>query len=677
MESKGKSGWGLPVIVAVGAFAYYCSTLKLAPSPQQRRRVILRRLHDGTSPRTLLAEGYTHAELLGAGVPRTSLSPASSPTTSTTRHYRDSLSPSPSEDVSRSRQRKDDSPTDPGSGGVMHWLYGSLHSVTGTIRAASSALADNLRGHSVSTVHGEAKTGSARNARTRPATSPSSTATATSNKTARSGATHTTPCPPSVRLSSALLLSSSKAEKSVEFTSPECSRSRTPGGAVQVCLAALSAAVARGYTEESSSCRYPLEMLRFLHEDGSRLSIMAEDCAAVECDGVMTTEKYVQLSLARARVAADATKAYFKVKLSTAARNIATTVMKSYVNVHVGPSPVILASFYLYSRGTAYTIQLQTHTGVYEARLSDLLYTAQSARLRESGADGVRSGGHCVYQMQADGAKGSSRCYRVEVPLELVARATPTPSGRRNSLTLTPRNAKVFDAACSSKSAVVTLTPSLNASVSSSPGATTLLRDAHVAIILTPAPAPAAAVQQDGDDDDTDHLSEVWKQVKARCDSADSSDKADVNAYVSSSLAIPLPPPEHFCTTVCEHPRDASVTLFIAAAMASCDADLFEVELRCMNGLSGDDLSALFAYLEALFLTPSRPQRSVNGAGQETFALEGLAVTLPETSLRVYGVQVCEGSWFVVRWLYADSAVFPRELEQYCRSLVDNVACVE
>jgi hypothetical protein len=658
MDSRSKGGWGLPVIVAVGAFAYYCTTLKLSADPQQRRRAILQRLYDGSSPQTLLDEGYTRAELLDAGVPRAALS---SPSTNAAPRGSPSASFSDLSRYGSSEQHPNNS-----DGGAFHWLHDTLLSVNNTIQAVSCTLANNLRGRSASTSLGDSKA-SLREASLRHTTSsPVSASEAASNNKC-------TIHSPSVRLAPSLFLKPSKVEMSIESVSPERTRSRTPGGALQAHVAALSAAVARGYSEESVTYRYPLEVLRFLHEDGSRLSVMAESCAAVENDADsngMTTDLYVQRSLARARAAADTTKTYFKVKLSTAARNIATTVMESYVNMHVGPSPVILTSFYLVSHGVAYTIQLQTHTGAYEERLSDLIYTAQSARLHESEGDSTmtRTGsksnegsnrrGHNVFQLRAPGSDGA---YTLQVPVDLVARAEEPANGRRSSLTLTPSGGSQSNAAWYAKVEVRSLnlwpTPPLDGA--------TLLRDDHVTITLTMDHIISASTPMG---DTPAPLSSVTARVASTDDAA-----APINAYVAPSLVIPLPPPEQFCTTVCEHPHDPFVTLFITTASDEV-MDVFEVELRCMTELHTRELEVFFAYLASLFLTPSRPQRKLNGVGQDTFAVEGLAAAPPETSLRVYGVQVSEGNWFVVRWLYADSAIFPRELEQYRRSLVDDVS---
>ncbi|KPA81842.1 hypothetical protein ABB37_04100 [Leptomonas pyrrhocoris] len=644
METKNRSGWGLPVIVAVGVFAYYCATLKLSAAPQQRRREILQRLHGGTSPRTLLEEGYTRAELVDAGVPRTSLALLSSPSASlATAESRDGRSVSQREASQGGRSGR------PASAecGFFSWLYGSLVSVVGTIQAASETIVENLRGRGTSPGTRDGKATGFCDTDASAKTPPVPPAELTSSGAAR---------PTSVRLAPVLLRGRGTVEKPSESAPSEHSCPRAPGGAVQVRIAALSAAVTRGYTEESCTCRYPLDVMRFLHEDGSRLSIMAESCAAVESDGggVVTTAAYVQRSLARARAAADASKAYFKVKLSTAARNIATTVMESYVNAHVGPSPVVLACFYLVSHGVAYIIQLQTHTGVYEERLSDLLYTAQSARLYER--DSSSPCGHNVFQMQIAGVESR---YFLDVPVDLVVRAPAQSSSYRSTLTLSPSSGGRSSVLWNAK---VEIRPANSTATASLPGASTLLRDAHVLITLTLHHADHAPTT----------FPEPLKQVTAR--RASTADAATpVDAYASSSLTLLLPPPEQFCTKVCEHPHDPFVTLFIAAAVSS-ETDLFELELRCMNDIHKQDLCAFFAYLETLFLTPSGLKRTANGAGQAAFAVDGLAVAPPETSLRIDGVQVREGSWLVARWLYADSAVFPRELEQYRRTFMGEVS---
>lgn len=651
MDVKGKSGWGLPILVAVGVLAYYCTTLRVSPDPQHRRQAIHRRLYDGASPRTLLQEGYTRAELLEAGVPSSSLSPRS---------------PASPSDASRSGQSDifSASPDD----GVFAYLCGSLAHVSQTVCAASDALVSGLRGRSRSTSFADTKTGPAEPAMGDYLTKAAPPSPSPPAKAVCSRAAHFT----SIRLAASLMklrgeAPAAAAAMSSTTTSPERARSRTPGGATQVHLAALSAAVTRGYTEESATHRYPLEVLRFLHEDGSRLSLMAESCAAVARDDggcAFRTETYVQRSLSRAQAAADDAKTYFKVKLSTAARNIATTVMERYVNVHVGPSPVILAAFYLVAHDVAYTIQLQTHTGAYEERLADLLYTAQSARLVSVDSAAQRRGipsGHNVCVLQLDGV---AALYAVELPVCLVCHvAAPVDGHARSRLTLTPSSGG-DGMVC--PSAVVEVHPRTSSDIPPR-GARTLFGDAHVVITLTTAQCEVAGT-----------WSTSLHQVTAWCASADDGAAAtdlSSHAFHSAFFTLPLPLPELFCTTVCEHPHDVFVTLFIAPATSPA-ADPVEMELRCVNGLRPDDLDAFFAFLRALFITPSHPQHTVNAAGQKVFAMEGLAVSPAETSLRVYGVEVAEGSWLVMRWLYADSTVFPRELEQYRRALTDEVVCV-
>ncbi|KPI83055.1 hypothetical protein ABL78_7921 [Leptomonas seymouri] len=643
METKGKSGWGLPVILAVGVITLYCTTLKLSAILNQRRRAILQRLQDGTLPCALLEEGYTRVELLGAGVPLVALSSrSSSPATS---EGGNSRSASHSEAARSGRSEHLDTP----EGGVFTWLYDMLLSVSDSPQTASGTIVEDSRRRSPSMNSVDVKA-----TRTRGATAHTAPSCASHTVAASSGG----PRSSSICLASALLRSSHRSTESTESVLPERNRSQTPGGAHKVHVVALSAAVTRSYTEESCIFQYPLEVLRFLHEDGSRLSIMAEDCAAVESDGdgVFTTETYVQRSLARARAAADASKTYFKVKLSTAARNIATTVMESYVNIHVGPSPVTLACFYLVSRGMAYTIQLQTHTGAYEERLSDLLYTAQSARVH--GCSNPPTRGHNVFKMQVEGVES---LYLLDVPVGLVVRAADKSSNCRSTLTLKPRNASGSNVSCCVKAEI---RPANFLSTASQLGVRTLLRDAHVLITLYFNYVEQAST----------NFSELLKMVSARRASAADA-AAPVDTYVSPSLTLPLPSPRQFLSVVCEHTHDPFVSLYIrAAATAPHVADVFEMELRCMHGLDRSGLDTFAAYLKTLFLAPSELKRMVNGAGQEGFVIEGLAAALTETSMRVFGVQVCDDIWLVVRWLYADSAVFPHELKQYCRALTDAVS---
>ncbi|TPP53341.1 hypothetical protein CGC21_38625 [Leishmania donovani] len=609
MDNRGKNEWGFLVVLAVGAFAYYLSTLKPSPDPEKRRKEVLRRLNDGASPLMLLKGGFSPAELLNAGVPREALR---------------SLYPVSSSILSSQTPRREArgrSPSTPG----FSCAYEPLVVATGTMRDVSEALNDGLRSRSMSTsvsdvrevTHGH----TARSTTVLSARSYWQSAENLPNGSRRSPA----------RLAAHMRLSPAQHEFYDCNSMERCSATLTPVGTIRVRVAALSATIACGYSGESAVYHHPLEVLRFLHEDGSRLSIMAEDCSTLKSDEVLTTEVYVKRSLARARAAADDAKTYFKVKLHTAARKIATTVMESYVNIYAGPSPVILAGFYLVKGNTAYTIQLQTHTDAYEERLADLLYTAQSARLQGAGETaGSRCGGgrgRNEYHVQAEGV---DRVYVVEIPVDVVVRGPTAPHAARSELILTP---------C--RSGGDTGAP-WNATIAVCPNAARehaengerrhnvipLLHDAHVLIELI--------------------------------------------VYIAGSLTIILPPPEHFHTVVCEHPYESSMTLFITSVTS---AELFEMELRRLSHMNEDSLEQLFSYVETLFLTPARPRRSMNAAGQACFSVEGIAVSPAKTTLWVYGVQLREECWLIFRWLCAASAAEPPELEQYRRELVKSIVC--
>ncbi|TPP49492.1 hypothetical protein CGC20_18845 [Leishmania donovani] len=609
MDNRGKNEWGFLVVLAVGAFAYYLSTLKPSPDPEKRRKEVLRRLNDGASPLMLLKGGFSPAELLNAGVPREALR---------------SLYPVSSSILSSQTPRREArgrSPSTPG----FSCAYEPLVVATGTMRDVSEALNDGLRSRSMSTSVSDVRevthSHTARSTTVLSARSYWQSAENLPNGSRRSPA----------RLAAHMRLSTAQHEFHDCNSMERCSATLTPVGTIRVRVAALSATIACGYSGESAVYHHPLEVLRFLHEDGSRLSIMAEDCSALKSDEVLTTEVYVKRSLARARAAADDAKTYFKVKLHTAARKIATTVMDSYVNIYAGPSPVILAGFYLVKGNTAYTIQLQTHTDAYEERLADLLYTAQSARLQGAGETaGSRCGGgrgRNEYHVQAEGV---DRVYVVEIPVDVVVRGPTAPHAARSELILTP---------C--RSGGDTGAP-WNATIAVCPNAARehaengerrhnvipLLHDAHVLIELI--------------------------------------------VYIAGSLTMILPPPEHFHTVVCEHPYESSMTLFITSVTS---AELFEMELRRLSHMNEDSLEQLFSYVETLFLTPARPRRSMNAAGQACFSVEGIAVSPAKTTLWVYGVQLREECWLIFRWLCAASAAEPPELEQYRRELVKSIVC--
>ncbi|KAG5464502.1 hypothetical protein LSCM1_00692 [Leishmania martiniquensis] len=644
MESR-ESELGLLVVVAVAAFAYYYSTAKLAPQHKKRRLTVLRRLEGGTSPLELLKEGFSPAELLDAGVPPQALqtvplmTPSISPSKTTRRVCRD---------------------RSPSTSGVFHWVYDAMMRTKCTMQVVSEARRDSQRSGGISASVSGVTLGSVDCSTASRWAQPNwLSAESPSNSSLRSSARLATHAEPSPLQRSVCQCSSLERSSSI----------RTTAGATRVRVEALSAALTHGYTGECAAHHYPLQVLRFLHEDGSRLSIMAENCTTLKGAADLTTEMYMKSSLARARAAAEDAETPFQVKLSTAARNIATTVMEWYVNTYVGSPPVVLAGFYLVKGSVAYTIQLQTNTDAYEERLPDLLYTAQSARLlnAEGAAAQLCPGGQGrkEYHVQAE---GFDRVYVVEAPVEISVRALRAPNGARSELILTPwSSGGEIEAPWKATVAV-----RLNAGREHAQGGERqhyvlqLLSDARVSIELTVHMAGNAAAGSRSPPPVPASLAAIAARE------ATTEDELSSSVYRSAGLTMPLPPPEHFHTVVCEHPAGQSLTLFITPATS---AELFEMELHCMNGMNNDSLEELFSYTERLLLTPIRPKLSTNAAGQACFSIEGLAVSPTGTALQVFGVQLREECWVIVRWLCASRAVIPRELEQYRLELAMSVVC--
>ncbi|KAG5490819.1 hypothetical protein JKF63_00941 [Porcisia hertigi] len=442
-------------------------------------------------------------------------------------------------------------------------------------------------------------------------------------------------------------------------------------GAIRVRVAALTAEITPDYMDDCAFYNYPLEVLRFLHEDGTQLSIMAENCSTFDSDAPLTTETYVKRSLVRARALAEATGTIFEVKLFTAARNIATTVMESYVCTHVGPSPVTLDTFYLVQDNMAYVIQMQTCTDTYEERLSSLLYAVQSARLhgadRTGGIWPPRRRGRNKYHVQVEGV---DRIYVVETPVDVVVRAPTAPHAARSELSLTP-SSRGCDPRASWK-ATVTVSPNTVSERKTDKerehNVISLLCDAHVSVELTWHMAGSASADPTLS---TPSLPPALVAVTAHEATAKDGDFLN-SVYRSAHLTVPLPPPEHFDTVVCEHPYGSSLTLFITPVNA---AELFEVELQSVSDMNDHSLGQLWSYVESLLLTPIHPQRSTNTAGQACFYVEGTAASTTKTKLWVGGAQLSKERWLLVRWLCADSAVVPRELEEYRSELLQRIVC--
>lgn len=477
-----------------------------------------------------------------------------------------------------------------------------------------------------------------------------------------------TPKRMSVRLKSSFA-TRIRAESDEARSSPSCSRTRTPVGTFRMQVGLLSVAISRGYTEESASYRFPLEVLRFLHEDGSRISFMAEDCAAVGSNGEWTTLQYVQRSIERARVASEGAKTYFKVKLLTAANRIATTVMESYANFHVGPIPVMIASFFLVHQGIAYTIQLQTNGNCYEARLADLLHSVQTARLAH---DGESISARCCPHYRGKTVFTVLCCnavhaYCIEVPIDCHVTEPPWVSGQRSvrKLLITPRLSTSW------KGEVTIVEVGLDgarekeaheeAETAKLISQQMLLSDVHHTITLSIFATISSDCQE---------LSVITFPVITARSSSDADTQLPLYRYTSANLTLPLPLPSYFQTTVCEQANEESISLFITAIKTG---DTFEAELHFTMYANEEEYQRFIAYTKSLFLTPSHPIYTVNSGSQESFSVEGLAISPHETTLRIDGVRLGSNRWMMVRWLYADSSIFSRELQQYCECLVGNV----
>lgn len=461
-------------------------------------------------------------------------------------------------------------------------------------------------------------------------------------------------------------------------------------GSYQVRLGPLSVVVRPGFTLESDDYRYPLQCYRYRHKDGSLLTLMAEECSAM--GQPVFIDEYVFRSIDATRAAAERSKAFFKVKLNVDAREVVTTVMEKYVNLHIGPVPIVVASFFAVCGSLALTIQLQAHMAQYHDHMPDLFATVQTARLDASAARQlamVSRGGQCTYALEGG---GDAFGFLLTAPTSVLVRAVEcqmAPSDAPvDSITVarvvhrgTPRWEAHIVVRPRSKWRLVhwlrqveaTLAESHSEPSSSSDPYELPLVPEMVSLVLLP--------------DSVTDLVEVTAMIEALRasgslfisvpsvpplvisqeairwvpphDDANGDDAAAVAAaddwlapsvgfprYVSRYWSLPLPSLQHFETIVCEHAGDNSVTLFLTPTQGT-PSGICEMEpllLHCEHGgvRDGGDVcvNRLVHQSSVLFLHQVDPHISRNEAGEVCVIMEGLSCTRPQCVMRLAAVHV-------------------------------------
>lgn len=432
------------------------------------------------------------------------------------------------------------------------------------------------------------------------------------------------------------------------------------GGRVQAQVGKLCVQLSRGYVEEVSQYRFPIESHLYRHSDGSQLTLFAEECSAV--DGLLSTELYAARSVDRIRTVAEKQKVFFKLQLLARASAVVTTAMEMYANLQLGPSPIMIACFFLVRDGVAYVIQLQAYPNEYEERLPDLLATVQSASLLLDGC-GVgmqpHTRGHNVFHLQD---KTQSRSYLIHLPTEFVVQRACDEC--RHVLTVRHRVSRTWRG----RIVADTVQPNRGADERGN-------GEQEYPLYITLLPDEVYFYVQEDTEAQVEVMDVVYRlitspQTKATPLLSAALPPGEANCYVSPELRVPLPLCDSFLTRVCEHAGDRFITLLIRTPN---EAELFEVELQALYFASSEEYNSFLRALSTLFLTQVHPKKSKRADKKERTSVEGLSATAPDTTLLMDTLRVSPNIWLVARWVFSDSCVVSQSLQCYRDRLLDDV----
>ncbi|EPY27196.1 hypothetical protein STCU_02756 [Strigomonas culicis] len=401
----------------------------------------------------------------------------------------------------------------------------------------------------------------------------------------------------------------------------------------------LTVRIGRGFVEDSASTRFPVDCHQFVHEDGSFICVMAEQLCCVR-EG-LTTQAYAERSLARIEAAALAAKTFFRLKLQTEAKKVVTTVMETYVNFHIGPSPIIVIAFFLVHGPMAYVIQLQCLANEYEKRLADVLACVQSARLLGAGDTRMTRGSNVLTVVDADG----HAAFEVYVsPLFAVS------TDRGGRLRLEHHSTTAWWGILTTREEPVDV---------GEKAVWALLEGKVFFHCFT-------------DDERLEEAAcmEIESLLAPELCFANklSERPLDLYCYVSLDLNVPLPDLTVYEVSVCEHSADAFVTLFIKPKTRMDFT--FEMELRTV-AVVDENMEPFMLYLESLFLTAVSPSLSRGTDGAERISVEGIAAHGCDAMLVIEAVRLGESEyWLVVRWMFGGCDPLPSDLDRYTEQLL-------
>ncbi|KAH9578025.1 hypothetical protein LSM04_002890 [Trypanosoma melophagium] len=398
----------------------------------------------------------------------------------------------------------------------------------------------------------------------------------------------------------------------------------------------LSASIVSSFTMEDSFYRFPIELKRYAHHDGSRLTLVAEDLSATREN--ITTEIYKMKCVERVRAVAEQQQTYFKIQYDIPASTVITTIMERFLNISTGSASMVTAVFFLVHDYMGYIIQLETHVDNYEIRLADLCRTLQSAKIESILRQPIGQQEHALQS----GMGGE--VFLVSLPLPFMVTRTTIGS----TLALRYRYVDVWSGE------ILTWMPKLKNG-----------QDKEGVYILIPNKLYLVSHWHSDVTTHANIMKEIkllFAEVSATLVSEGSKD-LPASRYISKALEMPLPPIDIFNTCICNHSADPYINLF----MYSKDEEIFEIEV---GTLSLTDVSYLLLSVNPLFSKPPRQQMGNTAGGKVTVTFVG--ETENSMTLHINALELTQASiWFVVKCLHTCKSEMPNVLRRYIESILD------
>ncbi|EAN98460.1 hypothetical protein, conserved [Trypanosoma cruzi] len=425
--------------------------------------------------------------------------------------------------------------------------------------------------------------------------------------------------------------------------------SSTLGFDSEVVVGHFAMCMAGCFTQESVMYRFPIEIKRYVHVDGSIITLVAEDLGNVEVS--MTTESYKTRCIERAREEAVQQQTYFKVQHDTLASDIVTTVMEQYACIYIGPSPMVTLSFFLVQNHIAYVFQLQSHANDYGLHLTDFLYTIQSVRIEKYPRVVSGKVRHALI------SNLGGEAYLVDLPPQFIVTCTKV----TDFLSLHYRHANAWSGE------VLTWAPKKKNASNQGNGNHSSNANHDVNNVITLIPGKLFIVSHWQSNSEVSAT--VMDEVKGLLEAVSAfltkivGKQLPSSLYVSSDLEMPLPPIQCFTTNVCTHTADPFITMFVLTK----DAGIFELEVGALE-VSG--ITELTHRLNCNFSKSLRLHHGETASGKRKLTFSGESEK--NMMFRLDAVHSSyDDLWFTIKCLHVSGTKLPGDLLQYLESALD------